>query len=91
MFKDNSRYAKAPTYTMKDSRGRTVNVVAVPTAPLQSLLGYHLLKKGQRPDHLANKYLDDPTAYWRIAEINDVTLAEAIIEKPEIAIPQKST
>jgi hypothetical protein len=91
MFLENSRYANITTYTLTDSRGRTVNVVAVPPAPLQNLLGYHLLKKGQRPDHLANKYLDDPTAYWRIAEINDVTLAEAITEKPEIAIPQKTS
>lgn len=90
MFNTNSRYYNLPTYTVTDGRGRTVNVVSVPPPPLQDLLGYHLLKKGQRPDHLANKYLDDPTAYWRIAAINDVTLPEALTEQPQIAIPQKS-
>ncbi|ULQ53236.1 hypothetical protein [Flavihumibacter fluvii] len=87
MFDDNSRYKNAPTYAVKDRRGRTVTVVATPAPPLQSLLGFHVLKQGQHIDHLAGRYLNNPAAFWRIAEINEVMLPEAMTERKEIAIP----
>ena len=87
MFDDNSRYKNAPVYELKDRRGRIVTVVATPPAPLQSLLGFHLLKQGQHLDHLAGRYLNNPTAFWRMSEINDVMLPEALSERKEIAIP----
>lgn len=90
MFSDNSRYKSTETYTVTDIRGRQVTVVAVPKAPNQVLLGYHKLIQGQKPDHLAFKYLKDATAYWSIAEMNGAMLPEAISELPEIAIPAKS-
>lgn len=89
MFDTNSRYYPTPTYTVTDSRGRTVRVVAVPDAPNQTLLGYHLLQRGQRTDHLANRYLNDPTQSWRISEINGVMLPETLTEQSQIAIPEK--
>ncbi len=89
MFYKNSRYAQVETYQVKDRRGRIVTVVAPARAPLQDLAGYHRLIQGQRPDHLAFQYLKDAKAYWRLAEANDVMLAESLSEKPEIAIPQQ--
>lgn len=89
MFTDNSRYKKAIQYELKDHRGRTVKVVATPDAPQQNILGYHALKQGQRTDHLASRYLNDPAAFWRIAEANDAMLAESLTEQSEIAIPDK--
>lgn len=89
MFDDKSRYKDVEQYEMQDLRGRTVPVVATPEAPIQSILGYHLLKQGQRPDHLAARYLDNAAGFWRIAEANDAMLAEALSEQPEIAIPDK--
>ena len=90
MFDSKSRYLKAETYEVKDKRGRTVSVVATPPPPDQLLLGIHLLKQGERLDLLAAKYLGDPAGYWRIAEQNDVMLAEALTEAPEIQIPVKA-
>ncbi|MEI6682120.1 MAG: hypothetical protein WCO44_05810 [Bacteroidota bacterium] len=89
MFTDESRYKKATQYQAKDHRGRTVNVAATPDAPNQPLQGYHLRKQGQHTDHLAARYLNEPTAFWRIAEANDAMLAESLTEKQEIAIPNK--
>jgi hypothetical protein len=89
MFDDKSRYKKAETYTVTDSRGRSVTVVGVPKAPSLSLLGYHRLIQGQRLDHLAYQYLGEATASWKIAEANEAMLQEAISEKSEIAIPSK--
>ena len=89
MFRNNSRYKNTETYQVKDSRGRMVTVVAVPKAPTVKFLGYHRLLQGQRLDHLAFQYLSDGSAYWKIAELNDVMLAETLSEKPQISIPAK--
>jgi hypothetical protein len=89
MFDSTSRYASAPTETVPDARGRTVTVALPPAAPQQTLLGIHALRQGERLDHLAAKYLAEPTAYWRIAEQNNVMLPDALTEAPEIEIPKK--
>ena len=85
----NSRYAGIATYPVTDHRGRTVTVVGVPPHRDVALAGYHVLRQGQRPDHLASQYLSDPTGFWRIAEANDAMQAEWLSEQPEIAIPVK--
>ncbi len=90
MFDTSSRYAKADTYSVKDARGRNVTVVAVPAPPAQVLLGIHVLRQGERLDLLAARYVNDPAGYWRIAEQNDVMLAEALTEAREIQIPVKT-
>ena len=80
MFDAKSRYAKLPTYTVEDRRGRTVAVVPAAEAPAQTQLGLHAHKQGERTDHLSARYLDDPAGYWRIAEQNDVMLPDALLE-----------
>jgi hypothetical protein len=87
MFDPKSRYANLPTYTVVDHRGRQVSVVPVPAAPHDPLLGIHVLRQGERIDHLAARYLDDPAGYWRIDERNDVMLPEDLTEAREIEIP----
>ncbi len=90
MFDPKSRYVKAETYVVTDTRGRSVTLVAPPPPPDQVLLGIHLLKQGERLDLLAAKYLNDPAGYWRIAEQNNVVIAEALTEAREIEIPAKA-
>ncbi len=88
-FDQKSRYAKLEFYQVTDRRGRTVNVVPVPEAPNEVSIGTHLRKQGQRLDHLAQKYLDDPAGFWRICELNGVMLPETLSEASEIEIPGK--
>jgi hypothetical protein len=90
MFDSKSRYVKLKTYTVVDRRGRQVQVVPVPDPPAEDSIGIHALREGERIDHLAAKYLSDPTGYWRIAEKNDAMLPEALTEKREIDIPGKA-
>jgi len=87
VFDPQSRYANLVAYVRQDHRGRVVTVVPVPAQPNDLLLGIHVLRQGERVDHLAFRYLENPAGFWRICEINGVMLAEAITEKPEIAIP----
>jgi hypothetical protein len=84
-----SRYAKTPTYQVTDRRGRTVEVVVVPPHVSEPRAGYHVLRQGQRPDHLAFQYLDNGAGFWRIAEANDAMQSEWLSEQAEIAIPVK--
>ncbi len=89
MFDKKSRYANQESYLVTDRRGRSVAVVDSPPRPDQSLRGYHQRQQGQRLDHMAFKYLQDPAGFWRIAEFNGVMLAESLSEADEIGIPNK--
>ncbi|MCB0628737.1 MAG: hypothetical protein R2824_25525 [Saprospiraceae bacterium] len=90
MFNEKSRYKDLETYEVTDHRGRVVPVVPVPDPPIQVIQGYHLLRQGQRPDHLAAQYLDDGAGFWRICEANETMLPESLSEATEIAIPYKN-
>ncbi len=88
VFDRNSRYAQnAEIYEVTDRRGRRVMALTVAEKPVQNLLGEHLRKEGQRLDHLANFYLKDPNGFWRIAEMNDAMLPDALAETDIVQIP----
>lgn len=84
-----SRYAKPPleTYTVFDVRGREVRALPTPEPPAEVSVGTHILKQHQNLDQLANSYLGDPHAYWRITELNDAIIPDALAEEDEIDIP----
>jgi hypothetical protein len=89
MFDPTSRYYKQPTLQAVDHRGRTVTFVLPPDAPRLQLRGEHLRRQGQRLDHLAGFYLQDPHGYWKLAELNGVMHPEALSEAATVAIPAK--
>lgn len=90
MFEPPSRYLGVPTYVVADHRGRLVEVVAVPPVLEQPLAGIHLLRQGERLDHLAARYLGESTLWWRIAERNEAIVPAALAEAREIEIPVRS-
>jgi hypothetical protein len=88
IFDAKSRYVKnASLYEVTDRRGRQVATLTVADKPGQTLLGEHLRREGQRLDHLANFYLQDPNGFWRIAELNDTMLPDALAEIDIVKIP----
>jgi hypothetical protein len=89
VFDSKSRYVKPAleTYRTVDLRGRTVDYLPVAAAPAGLAVGRHLRKQGQRLDHLAKAYLSDANGYWRIAELNDAILPDALDEAEFILIP----
>ncbi len=90
IFDRNSRYVKyAQTTKATDRRGRLVSCVTPAEIPSQPELGRHRLRQGQRLDHLANHYLNDPAGFWRVAEINDAMTVESALDTPLIRIPAK--
>jgi hypothetical protein len=88
IFDRKSRYVKYAKVTkVTDLRGRLVICVTPAELPEQAELGRHRLRQGQRLDHLANYYLEDPTGFWQIAEINDAMTVESALDTPLIRIP----
>jgi hypothetical protein len=90
MFDPKSRYFTVPAYAVTDRRGRTVLAVPAPDRPEQTLLGLHRRIQGQRLDHLAFHYLDDAAGFWRICELADVMLPDALAEARDVPIPAKA-
>jgi hypothetical protein len=88
VFDKKSRYVKnASTYEATDRRRRKVLALTVADKPVQTLLGEHLLKEGQRLDHLANFYIEDPNGFWRISELNEAMLPDQLAEVEVVKIP----
>lgn len=90
-FDRKSRYVLyATTYVTTDRRGRQVTALTPAERPAQVHLGDHRRKEGQRLDHLANFYLQDPFGFWRIAEHNDAVLPDALAAADLVRIPRKA-
>ena len=90
-FDKKSRYvANAETYTSTDRRGRVVTALTPAEKPAQTGLGEHRRRDGQRLDHLANFYLQDPNGFWRLAEHADVMLPDALAETDTVPIPTRT-
>lgn len=90
-FDADSRYARyARLVTAVDRRGREVACVTPADVPPQTELGRHRHRQDQRLDHLAAHYLGNPTAFWRIAELNDAMTVEAALDQPLVRIPTRS-
>jgi hypothetical protein len=88
VFDPSSRYAGLAPYPVTNRDGRTIMVVPTPDAPDDPVLGYYR-RTGERLDHLANAYLGDGARSWRICELADVMLPDALAEAREIPIPPK--
>ena len=88
VFDKKSRYVKnASTYEANDRRGRSVIALSAADKPVQTELGEHLRKQGQRLDHLANFYIQDANGFWRICELNESMLPDALAETDVLKIP----
>jgi hypothetical protein len=85
-----SRYAKSTVYPIVNRDGRTIMVMSTPEAPADDLLGYYRRREGERLDHLGAAYLGDGAQYWRMCELADVMVPDALAEAREIPIPVKT-
>lgn len=84
-FPPPSRYSGIETATLKTSDGRTLVYLRrrlLPSSDRFQLLLEHLVVEGERLDNIAAKYMDDPEAFWRLADSNDAMRPEELTEKP---------
>jgi hypothetical protein len=54
----------------------------LPSPERFALLLDHVVTAGERLDHLAARYLNDPEAFWRIADANAAMRPEELTEIP---------
>jgi hypothetical protein len=91
MFAANSRYFGLGTYTFTYPDGRVVTATNLPLPRSSSLLGYHPKVVGDRLDLIAARYLNDPTASWKLCDANNSPSPDALIARPLIGIPPGGT
>jgi len=83
-FPPTSRYYGVETATLKMPDGREVSYLRrrfVPPADRFALLLLHRVTEGERLDNITAKYMDDPTAFWRVADANSAMRPEALTEE----------
>ncbi len=71
MIDKSSRYAKVGTYAAKDASGESVEALELRTIPATEGIFYHTVQEGERLDHLAHRYLRDPSKFWKICDASD--------------------
>jgi hypothetical protein len=84
-FPPTSRYYGIDTATLTTVDGRVVVYVRrrfVPSPDRFALLYQHVVSEGERLDNIAAKYMDDPEAFWRIADANGAMRPEELTETP---------
>jgi hypothetical protein len=84
-----SRYVKPPlaTYAAVDVRGRVVTALPIPEPPNEVSAGIRVRLQSDTLDQLAFTFLQDANAFWRIAEVNDAVLPDALAEVERLKIP----
>jgi len=87
MFFPLSRYLNVGTYTVTLQNGTVVTVTKRPQSVQGPLLGYHRVLRGQRLDHIASHYLNDPAGFWRLCDANDAVVPDALAAEPLVGIP----
>ncbi|MBM0745397.1 hypothetical protein JOY44_28650 (plasmid) [Phormidium sp. CLA17] len=70
MFFKNSRYRKLPDEVTVDAKGRRLTSKSSRALPEVTGIFQHTLADGDRLDHLAHKYYNQPRKWWRICDAN---------------------
>ena len=70
MFFKGSRYATVGEHEITDSQGRVIRYKKTRFIPETSAQMGHLVSQGERLDHIAHRYYQDPERFWRICDAN---------------------
>jgi hypothetical protein len=89
MFFKGSRYAKVETLEFTDRDGRIIKYKAVRLIPVTVPRQAHKVQRGERLDHVADRYFRDPERFWRIADANTILWPDDLVSEPgeRILIP----
>lgn len=94
-FPPTSRYYGIETATIESGDGRTVVYLRrrfVPSPDRFALLLEHTVVDDERLDNITARYMDDPEAFWRVADANAAMrpeeLTETIGRRLRITLPE---
>jgi hypothetical protein len=83
-FSPTSRYYGIDTTSLSTTDRQTVVYLTrrfLPSPDRFALLQEHAVSEGERLDNIASKYMDDPEAFWRIADANGAMRPDELTEK----------
>jgi hypothetical protein len=84
-FPVTSRYNGIATATLQTADAKTIVYLTrrfVPGSDRFALLQLHTVTQGERLDNIANQFLGDPTAFWRLCDANNAMRPEELTETP---------
>jgi hypothetical protein len=87
MFFPGSRYTNLLTYSVTTPAGATVKATTLPLPSTPAVRGFHRRLQGQRLDLLANFYVTDPTAFWRLCDTSGAIAPDALAVRNLVGIP----
>ena len=82
MFFRGSRYTDVGEHDITDGKGRAIRYKKIRFIPETRAQLSHILSDGERLDHLAQRFYQNPDLFWRICDANlalwpDDLIAEA--------------
>ncbi|HEY1431480.1 MAG TPA: hypothetical protein VGF39_07625 [Stellaceae bacterium] len=87
MFFPGSRYATLTTYQKRRADGSVVQVTRLPLPGPPLVLGFFRRSSGQRLDLIANRFLADATAFWRLCDVSNAVVPDALANRDLVGIP----
>jgi len=87
VFFSNSRYAAMAHYQKQQPDGSVIQVTRLPLPGPAVVLGFFRRASGQRLDLIANRFLADPTAFWRLCDANNAIVPDALANRDLVGIP----
>jgi hypothetical protein len=91
MFFPGSRYEHVGKVTVTRADGTIVTVTKLPLPVQNPLLGFHRRLEGQRLDLIAAHYLKNATAFWRLCDVNNAMVPDALAAHDLIGIPAQGS
>jgi hypothetical protein len=83
-----SRYQNTGTYLLTRPDGTVVTVLRLPVPGPAVVRGYYPQRaSARRLDLIANYFLQDATASWRLCDANSAVVPDALAARPLIGIP----
>ena len=87
MIFPSSRYEKTGTAVIVRPDGSQVRVLNTPLPRPAQVQGYYRRSQGQRLDLIANRFLNDSTAFWRLCDANNAMIPDALANQDLVGIP----
>jgi hypothetical protein len=83
-----SRYEKTGIYTLKRPDGTVVSALLLPLPGPAVVQGYCQRRaQTQRLDLIANSFLKDATAFWKLGDANNAIVPDSLSARSLIGIP----
>jgi hypothetical protein len=82
-----SRYQKTGTFNVTRPDGTMIQAVRLPLPGPPLVRGYYRRLDGQRLDVIANAFLSDATAFWRLCDANNAVVPDSLGARDLTGIP----